>query len=101
MKCTRPVILQSAEILSIGKPCTEQEIGLWSASLKWFKGEQKVTNKAETRQLGGNVSGPGVSADWVCVDPVQTVKNATGAIVDGVANTNYFGGKNAAKLGTK
>jgi RHS repeat-associated protein len=78
---------KSADIISIGKPCVEEEIGFWSISRKWFKQEQKVTNRAETRQLGGNVSGPGVSADLLCVDPGKAVNYGTGAIAGAIANS--------------
>jgi hypothetical protein len=83
----------------IGEPCKNEEISVGAGSWKWMKQKFEKLGRVGDSNANLAVTGPSVSADVMCVDPAQVVKNASAVAVDGVINSPV--GLNAAKLGTK
>jgi hypothetical protein len=71
----------------IGEPCKNEDISVGAGSWKWMKQKFEKLGRVGDSNANVAVTGPSVSADVMCVDPKQVVKNASGTIVEGVSNS--------------
>ncbi len=74
---------ESDDRWTVGEPCTDQEVGLFTGTLKLLG---KAFGKAGSH-------GPQASADLVCVSPDKVVERSAAEIVDSVTDENNFFGR--------
>jgi RHS repeat-associated protein len=79
---------KSLTVYEKGKTCTEEEVSAGAGSWKWMKQKFEKFGRLGDSNANVAVTGPGVSADILCVDPGQALKNGTGAAVDGFINSD-------------
>ena len=73
--------------MTLGKPCTDEEVGVLSGSWKWVKKTLGFGNASV------GVNGPGVSADAACVDLGQVVNRTAAEGAHAVITNNGMVGQ--------